>query len=36
MSRVTERWQTAIDCSVDFIATDQYETFAAFLKQNKK
>ncbi len=28
------RWQAAIDAGVDFVATDQYELFAATLKQH--
>jgi hypothetical protein len=29
---VQTRWQAAIDAGVDYLATDQYEDFAAFLR----
>jgi len=33
IERVSERWRAAIDCGVDFIATDQYEILARLLQQ---
>jgi hypothetical protein len=33
-SAARARWQAAIDAGVDFVATDQYELFAATLKQH--
>jgi hypothetical protein len=32
LDAVRQRWRAAIDAGVDFIATDQYEQFAAILK----
>lgn len=35
LQAVTARWQAALDAGVNFIATDQYQTLAAFMKQHQ-
>jgi len=34
LARAEARWQAALDAGVDFIATDQYETLATFMKEH--
>ena len=36
LDKAKKRWRAAIDAGVDFVATDQYEDFAAFLAECQK